>query len=84
MLETLEFFGLPTTRLKIPEKCPVSEAIPPPKGVLGKIGFGGSYDKDSNNYNFGLQGRLNFAKGGVYNAKKIDMMSDQILESYDV
>ena len=51
---------------------------------MGKIGFGGSYDKDSNNYNFGLQGRLNFAKGGVYNAKKIDMMSDQILESYDV
>ena len=24
------------------------------------------------------------AEGGVYNAKKIDMMSDQILESYDV
>ena len=51
---------------------------------MGTIGFGGSYDKDSKNYNVGLQGRLNFAEGGVYNAKKIDMMSDQILESYDV
>ena len=32
----------------------------------------------------GIQGKLRFAKGGVYNAKKVDMMADQILEAYDV
>jgi len=51
---------------------------------MGRIGIGGSYDEDSRNYNVGLKGKLRFAEGGVYNAKKIDMMSDQILESYDV
>ena len=50
----------------------------------GRIGFGGSYNKDSNDYNVGLNVTKNFAEGGVYNAKKIDMMSDQILEAYDV
>ena len=50
----------------------------------GSIRLGGRYDPQTDEKFIGVQGKLRFAKGGVYNAKKVDMMSDQILESYDV
>jgi hypothetical protein len=48
------------------------------------VRLGGRYNPTSEEKFIGLEGKIRFAKGGVYNAKKIDMMSDQILESYDV
>ena len=50
----------------------------------GSIRLGGRYDPQTDEKFIGVQGKLRFAKGGVYNAKKVDMMSDQILEAYDV
>ena len=48
------------------------------------VRLGGRYNPTSEEKFIGLEGKIRFAEGGVYNAKKIDMMSDQILESYDV
>ena len=48
------------------------------------VRLSGRYNPVSDEKFIGLEGKLRFAKGGVYNAKKVDMMSDQILESYDV
>ncbi len=48
------------------------------------VRLGGRYNPTSEEKFIGLKGKIRFAEGGVYNAKKIDMMSDQILESYDV
>ena len=50
----------------------------------GDVRFGGRYDPSSEEKFVGIEGKLRFAKGGVYNAKKVDMMADQILEAYDV
>ena len=50
----------------------------------GDVRLGGRYDPNSEEKFVGIQGKLRFAKGGVYNAKKVDMMADQILEAYDV
>ena len=50
----------------------------------GSIRLGGRYDPQTDEKFIGVQGKLRFAKGGVYNAKKVDMMADQILEAYDV
>jgi len=50
----------------------------------GDVRLGGRYDPNSEEKFVGIEGKLRFAKGGVYNAKKVDMMSDQILEAYDV
>ena len=48
------------------------------------VRLGGRYNPTSEEKFIGFEGKFKFAKGGLYNAKKIDMMSDQILESYDV
>ena len=48
------------------------------------VRLGGRYNPTSEEKFIGLEGKIRFAEGGVYNAKKIDMMSDQILESYYV
>ena len=50
----------------------------------GDVRLGGRYDPQTDEKFIGVQGKLRFAKGGVYNAKKVDMMADQILEAYDV
>ena len=50
----------------------------------GDVRLGGRYDPNSEEKFVGIEGKLRFAKGGVYNAKKVDMMADQILEAYDV
>ena len=50
----------------------------------GDVRLGGRYDPNSEEKFVGIQGKLRFAKGGVYNAKKVDMMADQILEAYNV
>ena len=50
----------------------------------GDVRLEGRYDPNSEEKFVGIEGKLRFAKGGVYNAKKVDMMADQILEAYDV
>jgi hypothetical protein len=45
---------------------------------------GVSYDPNKNRLGGDLKGIIKFNRGGSYDADKINMMADQILETYNV